>query len=238
MRRYSSGQRGETVNLLDLSYEGSNPSRRTTTLFGCLRASKCEHIEKDPAFAGSFLLPHIGLELLCYNTCMKKVLIIIVALGLVVAFFFPSTKDITQEFNQCIGITRTANDFASGGMYIGTHRVCYGIVLHRSPKIKSLTTNGNTEIFQGIITKVNQGCMADGDCGIYLGEKYVSFGGGMVIDAPQKCGTVNFGSGAYDLPTFIGKKVEAKVGIIPNTSERYSICGDKSYYVKLIPINP
>ncbi len=29
LRRYSSGQRGETVNLLDLSYEGSNPSRRT-----------------------------------------------------------------------------------------------------------------------------------------------------------------------------------------------------------------
>ena len=29
MRRYSSGQRGQTVNLLDLSYGGSNPPRRT-----------------------------------------------------------------------------------------------------------------------------------------------------------------------------------------------------------------
>ena len=29
MRRYSSGQRGQTVNLLALAYEGSNPSRRT-----------------------------------------------------------------------------------------------------------------------------------------------------------------------------------------------------------------
>jgi len=31
MRRYSSGQRGETVNLLASAYEGSNPSRRTVT---------------------------------------------------------------------------------------------------------------------------------------------------------------------------------------------------------------
>ncbi len=29
LRRYSSGQRGQTVNLLALAYEGSNPSRRT-----------------------------------------------------------------------------------------------------------------------------------------------------------------------------------------------------------------
>ena len=29
MRRYSSGQRGQTVNLLTYVYEGSNPSRRT-----------------------------------------------------------------------------------------------------------------------------------------------------------------------------------------------------------------
>ena len=29
MRRYSSGQRGQTVNLLASAYEGSNPSRRT-----------------------------------------------------------------------------------------------------------------------------------------------------------------------------------------------------------------
>ncbi len=29
MRRYSSGQRGETVNLLTSVFEGSNPSRRT-----------------------------------------------------------------------------------------------------------------------------------------------------------------------------------------------------------------
>ncbi len=31
MRRYSSGQRGQTVNLLAYAYEGSNPSRRTNT---------------------------------------------------------------------------------------------------------------------------------------------------------------------------------------------------------------
>ena len=29
LRRYSSGQRGQTVNLLTYVYEGSNPSRRT-----------------------------------------------------------------------------------------------------------------------------------------------------------------------------------------------------------------
>ena len=31
-RRYSSGQRGQTVNLLTYVYEGSNPSRRTVTI--------------------------------------------------------------------------------------------------------------------------------------------------------------------------------------------------------------
>lgn len=44
MRRYSSGQRGQTVNLLAPAYEGSNPSRRTKNPaeagFFCGRASK------------------------------------------------------------------------------------------------------------------------------------------------------------------------------------------------------
>ncbi len=43
LRRYSSGQRGQTVNLLALAYEGSNPSRRT-------RIKKLKHL------LGHFLL--------------------------------------------------------------------------------------------------------------------------------------------------------------------------------------
>ncbi len=48
MRRYSSGQRGQTVNLLTSVSEGSNPSRRTNILLS--RARSDPHRAFDSRF--------------------------------------------------------------------------------------------------------------------------------------------------------------------------------------------
>lgn len=70
MRRYSSGQRGETVNLLASAYEGSNPSRRTKIVHD-VEEQICHYIETVDVTMNQIMV-HDG-QLYCTERALKDI---------------------------------------------------------------------------------------------------------------------------------------------------------------------
>lgn len=95
-------------------------------------------------------------------------------------------------------------------------------------------TNTTPKIFTGTITKINYTCHVDGECSIQIGK------GNVIVEKSELLKKEVRGSLPIDLlneasaQKYIGKQVEVYAAPLGGMTDRYTLYGSKTYYIKLI----
>lgn len=159
---------------------------------------------------------------------LKYIILILLISTLVLVFINKSKTEapIYPEFNVRTTQTRDVNIQDILGQLDDNQLRELGIEIDRENRIISAT-------FKGILTEVNTGCFADGECFVVVDDKKVTAIEGWKKEIVGR--TIiegNENSGFGDLYTYLGNQVEVYAAI--TDQGEYTLYGSEDYYIKIL----
>ncbi len=165
---------------------------------------------------------------------MKNILIlgaiIIVVLGLILVL--GGTKDTAETLNTMSSSTDTATTIPqSGSESTMDENSGLSVTTNSTTTVTTTSPDGKlkADTFTGMLTKVDTGCFADGECFVVVDGKKVTALIGFSTDIVGKVmGVESFG----DLEQHIGKQVEVYAQVMADGT--YTLYGSEGFYIKAI----